>query len=113
MLKNLVKQLTKFTFNSNYHHQLVKSLSSMSGESTIKYNTCMKHPNDAVIFRQLVDNATFTYTYILADLDTREAVIIDPVFEKVERDIELIDQLELKLKYARKYLLILNLIFLI
>ena len=111
MLKNLVKQFTKLTFNINNHQQLVKNLSSMSNQSTMKYNACMKHPNDAVVFRQLVDNATFTYTYILADLDTREAVIIDPVFEKVERDVELINQLELKLKYARRYLLIVQFIF--
>ncbi|CAF0995743.1 unnamed protein product [Brachionus calyciflorus] len=72
----------------------------MTTEPHMRYNACMKHPNESVIFRQLVDNATYTYTYILADLKSREAVIIDPVYEKVERDVELINQLELKLKYA-------------
>lgn len=74
-----------------------------------KLNTCMKHPNDSVIFRQLVDNDTYTYTYVLADFKTRDAVIIDPVYEKVERDVELIQQLGLNLKFACNYFK--NLIF--
>lgn len=102
MFRNLVKQIPKFNLNVYCQKSLVKSLSTMSNEPTMKYNACMKHPNEAVIFRQLVDNATYTYTYILADLKTREAVIIDPVYEKVERDVELVNQLELKLKYACK-----------
>lgn len=51
---------------------------------------------------QLVDNQTYTYTYLIADAQTRDAVIIDPVYEKVERDVELIKQLKLNLKYASK-----------
>ena len=50
-----------------------------------------------MLFRQLFDPATSTYTYLLADEHTREAVIIDPVREQVERDSELIDQLGLRL----------------
>ncbi|XP_051790764.1 persulfide dioxygenase ETHE1, mitochondrial-like isoform X1 [Erpetoichthys calabaricus] len=41
-----------------------------------------------------------TYTYLLADKKTKEAVIIDPVLETVERDSRLIQQLQLKLLYA-------------
>ena len=36
-----------------------------------------------MIFRQLFDEASSTFTYILADKDTKEAVIIDPVLEQV------------------------------
>ena len=37
----------------------------------------------AIIFRQLYDHETSTYTYLLADADTREALLIDPVLEQV------------------------------
>jgi hypothetical protein len=53
-----------------------------------------------MIFKQLFDQETSTYTYLLADSDTREAVIIDPVAEKVERDLKLIDELGLNLRYV-------------
>ncbi|KAK5643346.1 hypothetical protein RI129_007191 [Pyrocoelia pectoralis] len=52
------------------------------------------------IFRQLFDTTSSTYTYLLADTDTREAVLIDPVFEHAERDFQLCKDLNLKLKYA-------------
>lgn len=53
-----------------------------------------------MIFRQLFDLDTSTYTYLLADEATREAIIIDPVIEQVERDAKLIKDLGLKLTYA-------------
>jgi len=51
-----------------------------------------------MIFRQLFDQQSSTYTYLLADELTREAVIIDPVFEQAPREIALIEELELMLK---------------
>nr|XP_054927160.1 uncharacterized protein LOC126531457 isoform X1 [Dermacentor andersoni]XP_054927161.1 uncharacterized protein LOC126531457 isoform X1 [Dermacentor andersoni] len=53
-----------------------------------------------VLFRQLFDERSWTYTYLLADLDTKEALLIDPVLEQVERDAKLIKELELRLIYA-------------
>jgi glyoxylase-like metal-dependent hydrolase (beta-lactamase superfamily II)/rhodanese-related sulfurtransferase len=53
-----------------------------------------------LIFRQLFDPASSTYTYLLADASSRQAVIIDPVFEQVRRDAALIDELGLKLAYS-------------
>ena len=53
-----------------------------------------------LIFHQLFDLETSTYTYLLADKETKEAVIIDAVIEKVDRDLKLIDELGLKLKYV-------------
>jgi glyoxylase-like metal-dependent hydrolase (beta-lactamase superfamily II)/rhodanese-related sulfurtransferase len=50
-----------------------------------------------LIFRQLFDSQSSTYTYLLADSVTREAVLIDPVFENVQRDCALIRELELTL----------------
>jgi sulfur dioxygenase len=52
------------------------------------------------IFQQLFDQETSTYTYILADADTRDAVVIDPVFEKLDRDLQLIGEIGLRLVYS-------------
>ena len=41
-----------------------------------------------------------TYTYLLADTDNKEAILIDPVLETVGRDLKLIDELGLSLKLA-------------
>mmetsp|Transcript_1972 Transcript_1972/g.2534 ORF Transcript_1972/g.2534 Transcript_1972/m.2534 type:complete len:237 (-) Transcript_1972:1730-2440(-) len=53
-----------------------------------------------MIFRQLFDPESCTYTYVLGDEATKEAIIIDPVIELVERDQKVLDDLELNLKYA-------------
>src|SRR3954470_7371121 len=53
-----------------------------------------------MVFRQLFDPQSSTYTYLLADPGTREAVLIDPVFEQARRDGALIDELGLKLRYT-------------
>ncbi len=51
-----------------------------------------------MIIRQLFDPASSTYTYLLADDATREAVLIDPVWEKHARDLSLLRELEVTLK---------------
>ncbi len=53
-----------------------------------------------IIFRQLFDRKSSTYTYLLADRSTGEAVLIDPVFEQFLRDRALIDELGLTLKFT-------------
>lgn len=53
-----------------------------------------------MIFRQLIDFETNTYTYLIADEKSKEAVIFDSVIEQVERDTALIKRLELKLEYS-------------
>ncbi|MBT8147956.1 MAG: MBL fold metallo-hydrolase [Gammaproteobacteria bacterium] len=50
-----------------------------------------------MIFKQLFDQTSGTYTYLLADEDTREALLIDSVYEQYERDLSLVRELELKL----------------
>lgn len=50
-----------------------------------------------MIFRQLFDATSSTYTYVLACEQTRQAVIIDPVFEQVQRDTALLHELDLTL----------------
>lgn len=53
-----------------------------------------------MFFRQLFDEDSWTYTYLIADEESRKAVIIDPVLEQISRDELLIEQLGLTLKYA-------------
>src|SRR3954468_13228852 len=53
-----------------------------------------------MIFRQLFDSVSGTYTYLLASRHGGEALIIDPVLEKVERYIQLVNELDLKLVKA-------------
>ncbi|MCX7979066.1 MAG: rhodanese-like domain-containing protein [Bdellovibrionaceae bacterium] len=55
--------------------------------------------NKGLIFHQLFEPVSCTYTYLLADAETKEAVIIDPVLETAERDLKLIEELGLKLNY--------------
>lgn len=50
-----------------------------------------------MIFRQLFDSTSSTYTYLLASRRGGEALIIDPVLEKVDRYIQLLRDLDLKL----------------
>jgi len=50
-----------------------------------------------MIFRQVFDNKSSTYTYLIASAKGREAVIIDPVIENVEYYINILNELELKL----------------
>lgn len=50
-----------------------------------------------MIFRQLFDSQSSTYSYLLAHPASREAVLIDPVFEQVRRDAALVKELGLRL----------------
>ncbi len=50
-----------------------------------------------MIFRQLFDSVSWTYTYLLASRHGGEALIIDPVLEKVDRYLQLLHELDLKL----------------
>lgn len=53
-----------------------------------------------MLLRQLFDQVSSTYSYLLADEVTREAVLIDPVFERHVRDAALVRELDLKLLYT-------------
>ena len=50
-----------------------------------------------MIFKQVFDNKTSTFTYIIASANGREALIIDPVLENVENYIGILKELDLKL----------------
>ena len=65
---------------------------ALSPPATVRRHCVRLAYNDSamLIFRQLFDPQSSTYTYLLADEPTREAVLIDPVFEQVRRDAALI-----------------------
>ena len=53
-----------------------------------------------MIFRQLFDATSSTYTYLIASRAGGEALIIDPVLERVDRYLQLLEELDLKLVKA-------------
>jgi sulfur dioxygenase len=53
-----------------------------------------------MIFRQLFDNSSCTYTYLLASRRGGEALLIDPVIDKVDHYLQLLRELDLKLVKA-------------
>jgi glyoxylase-like metal-dependent hydrolase (beta-lactamase superfamily II) len=53
-----------------------------------------------MLFRQLFDRESSTYTYLIADPTLKEAILVDPVLEEVERDLKLLNELGLTLRYC-------------
>lgn len=53
-----------------------------------------------MIFRQLFDAECSTYTYLIGDEATRQAVLIDPVLEQVDRDLQFVRELDLTLSHV-------------
>ncbi|MFW5921164.1 MAG: MBL fold metallo-hydrolase [Polyangiales bacterium] len=53
-----------------------------------------------MLFRQLFDKETSTYTYLVADPDSGQAALIDPVIEQLDRDLQLMGELGLELAYV-------------
>ncbi len=53
-----------------------------------------------MLFRQLFDRESSTYTYLIADTETKEAILVDPVLEQLGRDTKLLQELNLTLKFC-------------
>lgn len=53
-----------------------------------------------ILFRQLIDEESHTYSYLVADPETRMAALIDPVVEQHQRDLQIIEDLNLELLYT-------------
>ena len=53
-----------------------------------------------MLFRQLYDRESCTYTYLIGNPKTQEAILIDPVLDLLERDLQLLQELKLTLKYC-------------
>ena len=56
--------------------------------------------SDSLLFRQFFDPESSTYTYLIADRHTKEAVFVDTVLEQVERDLQTLTELGLTLRYC-------------
>ncbi|MEH2283824.1 MAG: FAD/NAD(P)-binding protein [Nostoc sp.] len=57
-------------------------------------------PQSTFLFRQFFDPATSSYTYLIGDRQTGDAVLVDPVLEQVDRDLQSLAELGLKLRYC-------------
>ena len=67
----------------------------------ITYSHIKRRQNPSpLLFRQLFEHESYTYSYLLADRDTGDAILIDPVLETVDRDLALIEELGLRLVYG-------------
>ncbi|MDT8405250.1 MBL fold metallo-hydrolase [Sulfuriflexus sp.] len=53
-----------------------------------------------MIFRQLIEPDSNTYTYLLACPETGQALLIDPVLDTLQRDLDVLQKLDLKLMYT-------------
>lgn len=53
-----------------------------------------------MLIRQLFDQQSYAFTYVLIDEPTRQAALIDPVREQLERDLTLIRELNVELRYV-------------
>jgi glyoxylase-like metal-dependent hydrolase (beta-lactamase superfamily II) len=55
---------------------------------------------ETMLFRQLFDPESSTYTYLIADLSIQEAILVDPVLEQVDRDLQILEELGVTLRYC-------------
>jgi len=53
-----------------------------------------------MIFKQLFDKASCIYTYLIADLDQKQAIFIDPVNTNIDEYLALLNTHALQLKYS-------------
>lgn len=88
-------------YSHNKQHDLQKhtSLPITSSRSLATYIKRQPHSGNFFL-RQFFDRESCTYSYLLADAQSKEAVIIDPVIDLIERDFETVVELGLDMKYA-------------
>ncbi|NMG08415.1 FAD/NAD(P)-binding protein [Brasilonema sp. UFV-L1] len=89
---------------ANLAQELLKSL-NFRFYAAIERDWFMRNPlstldKPAMLFRQLFDKESSTYTYLIADPDTSTAILVDPVLEQVERDLQILRELGLTLRYC-------------
>ena len=59
-----------------------------------------------LVFRQLFDTTSSTYTYLLADRASGQAILIDPVFGQARRDAALLDELGRTIRSSIRFILV-------
>nr|XP_043624190.1 persulfide dioxygenase ETHE1 homolog, mitochondrial [Erigeron canadensis] len=86
--------------NSNCYSPIIISCCSLKKMETASYSTESKKKK--LLFRQLFEKESSTYTYLLADAShpDKPALLVDPVDRTVDRDLSLVKDLGLKLVYA-------------
>lgn len=103
-IANLVGYRENFVLMSHCHRwvELNKPLAGEGLQSAIFNFRELKgvEMRSDIIFHQLFEAESSTYTYIIADKKSKEAAIIDPVLETVDRDLKLIEELGLRLMYV-------------
>ncbi len=103
-IANLLGNRQNFVFMSHCHRwvELNRPLAGEGLQATIFNFKELKGVNmrNDIIFHQLFEAESSTYTYIIADRKSKEAAIIDPVIETVDRDLKLIEELGLRLMYV-------------
>jgi glyoxylase-like metal-dependent hydrolase (beta-lactamase superfamily II) len=57
-------------------------------------------PQSTLLFRQFFDLESSTYTYLIADHQTKDAVLVDTVLEQIDRDLQVLNDLGLTLRYC-------------
>ena len=77
-----------------------RAVTGLSATTTTAASRQLSSMAASLLFRQLFDRESCTYTYLLADSATREAVLIDPVIELADRDAGLVRELGLNLKFV-------------
>uniref|UniRef100_A0A1B6FJV1 Persulfide dioxygenase ETHE1, mitochondrial n=1 Tax=Cuerna arida TaxID=1464854 RepID=A0A1B6FJV1_9HEMI len=97
--RNLLIQLGLLPVVQQFHQSfIVKNYSNCKPKKMNTGEQASLSPD--FFFRQLFDTESSTYTYLLADVTSKIAVLIDPVIEHAERDAKLINELGFNLKYA-------------
>ncbi|XP_050344445.1 persulfide dioxygenase ETHE1, mitochondrial [Nymphalis io] len=91
-----IRMIPKISLNTL---KIVETLVVLNAGKARYMSTVMQKGSD-FFFRQLFDTVSSTYTYLLGDVKTRDAVLIDPVLEHAERDAALIRELGFNLLYA-------------
>ncbi|XP_071715342.1 persulfide dioxygenase ETHE1 homolog, mitochondrial [Rutidosis leptorrhynchoides] len=101
----LLSTTTSVPFNHQTFYSPIVSCSSLSNSvkskmETVSYST--KSSSKKLLFRQLFEKESSTYTYLLADANhpDKPALLVDPVDKTVDRDLSLVKDLGLKLVYA-------------
>lgn len=97
-----IRSATRSSSHAAAHGRLIRTgLHSSLRPLNISPRTyCSTAAQEGLLFRQLFESVSSTYTYLLADRGTKEAILIDPVLETVDRDLKLMDELGLTLKMA-------------
>ncbi|KAM5580082.1 hypothetical protein ABKV19_009694 [Rosa sericea] len=97
MLRLSLLPFHRFPISSHFLNLSPKSTMAVSASYTTS-----SHSSSKLLFRQLFEKESSTYTYLLADVShpDKPALLIDPVDKTVERDLSLVKELGLKLVYA-------------